>query len=509
MADSIKRILIVGGGTSGWIAAAYLNKFLDPSRCAITLLESPAIGTIGVGEATVPPLVAFLRMMGVSEDEFLRECHATYKLGIKFIDWNRGGGTPGRDGIWHPFGPVGAPLLENLPLFHHWLRERRAGRDDSDYTSYSLQALLGDMNRAPRTLRQGSVVTAQGAYAYHLDARAFAAYLARLAVARGVRHLTDEVRGVHLDQRGFIQSVETAGRGRLSADLYLDCTGFAGLLIEKALGDAHIDWSNHLFCDQAVVMPLPHTGAMPPYTQATALSAGWAWNIPLNHRMGTGYVYSSRFVSADDAARELIAHTGQDPDKSNPAQLKMRIGRREHFWVKNCVSVGLAAGFLEPLESTGIYLIQRGVELLLDHFPDTQMNAALSAHYNAQFGAEFEQVRDFIVLHYLLNRREDSGFWKANRHTAPPASLARTLEFYDQTGLLDWVNPALFREPSFYAIASGFGRLPRTHHPMADQVSAEETRRALAEIKRQNLALAQSLPEHGALIAALNAPAER
>ena len=244
---------------------------------------------------------------------------------------------------------------------------------------------------------------------------------------------------------------------------------------------------------------------MPPYTKATALSAGWAWKIPLSNRTGTGYVYSSRFIAEDAAARELIAHSAQDPDKSTPTHLKMRVGRRSNFWVKNCVSIGLSAGFLEPLESTGIFLIQKGVELLLDHFPDTQFNGALIRHYNAQMGAEFEQVRDFIVLHYLLNRREDSGFWKANRNAAPPESLAQTMYFYHQTGLLDWENPSLFREPSFHAIVSGFDRLPRTHHPMADQVDVAKARQALAGIKAQNLALAQSLPDHRALIEAVNA----
>ena len=506
MPDSIKTILIVGGGTAGWITAAFLNRFLDPARCSITLVESESIGTIGVGEATVPPLVPLLRLLGINEDEFLRKCHATYKLGIKFVDWNRGAKDAGKGEIWHPFGPIGAPLVENLPLFHHWLRDKRAGIEKDSYTSYSLQALLGDMDRAPRTPTDGSVVTKTGAYAYHLDARAFAAYLADLCLRRGVIRMTDDVRNVQLDARGFIGCVETAQNGRLAADLYIDCTGFAGLLIEKALGDPHVDWSNHLFCDRAVVMTLPREGPMPPYTRATALSAGWAWKIPLSNRTGTGYVYSSRFIADDAAARELIAHSGQDPDKSTPALLRMRVGRRENFWVKNCVSIGLAAGFLEPLESTGIFLIQKGVELLLDHFPDTQFNGALAREYNRQMTEEFEQVRDFIVMHYLLNRREDSKFWKANRNTAPPETLVQTLYFYHQTGLLDWPNPSLFREPSFYAIAAGFGRLPRTHHPMADQVDVNRARQAMANIKAQNLALARALPDHRALIEAVNAP---
>lgn len=502
MQESIKDILIVGGGTSGWIAAAFLNRFLDPARCRITLLESPAVGTIGVGEATVPPLVALLRLLGVDEDTFLRECHATYKLGIKFVGWN---GTPGRkDEAWHPFGPIGAHV-GSLPLFHHWLRETRAGRETGPYASYSLQALLGDMLRAPRPLRGTSPVIAQGAYAYHLDARAFAGYLARLCRERGVHHLEGEVRSVELDERGRIRHVDTEAHGRIAADLYLDCTGFAALLAGKALGDPYLDWSNHLFCDRAVVMPTPRETQMLPFTRATALSAGWAWKIPLHHRTGNGYVYSSRHISDDAAAQELVAHSGAGATAEAPSLLRMHVGRRKNFWVKNCVSIGLAAGFLEPLESTGIYLVQKGVEMLLDHFPDTQFSEALIAQYNERMGAEFGQVRDFIVLHYLLNRRDDRDFWRDNREAAPPDSLRQTLAFYDETGLLDWANPSLFREPSFYAIASGLGRLPRTHHPMADQFDPARAQREMAAMKAQNLALAQQLPDHGALVDAVNA----
>lgn len=506
MSESIKNILIVGGGTSGWITAAYLNRFLDPARCSITLVESATVGTIGVGEATVPPLMPLLRALGINEDDFLRQCHATYKLGIKFVDWNRGAaGLQGKDEIWHPFGPIGAPVVNNLPLFHHWLRDRRAGVESGTYTSYSLHVLLAEMGRAPRTLAEGSIVTRHGAYAYHLDAHAFADYLAGVATQRGVVRVTDDVRNVELDDRGFIRWVETEGHGRLAADLFIDCSGFSGLLIEKALGDGHIDWSNHLFCDRAVVLPTPRAAKMPPYTSATALSAGWAWKIPLHHRVGNGYVYSSRFISDDAAAAELVAHTGQDPSDASPRLLQMRVGRRENFWAKNCVSIGLAAGFLEPLESTGIYLAQTGVEALLDHFPDLQFNPALIARYNATMGTQFAQVRDFIILHYLLNQRKDEGFWRANREAAPPDSLAQTLEFYDQTGLVDWTPATLFREPSFYAIASGFGRLPRTYHPMADQADPALSRRTMAGIKTKNLELANSLPDHGALIDAVNA----
>ncbi len=497
MADPIRSILIVGGGTAGWMTAAFLSRYLDAGRCTITVVESEAIGTIGVGEATVPPLAAFLRAMGIDEDDFLVQCNATYKLGIRFDGW-------GRETVWHPFGAIGAPQVELLPLFHHWLRFKREGREQGAYTSYSLQALLGEMSRAPRPVGGSSVVSQQGAYAFHLDAKAFAAYLSRFAVKRGVYALVDDVQNVTVDSRGFIDTVQTRKNGPLSADLFIDCSGFSGLLIEKALGDGHVDWSKHLFCDRAVVVALPVDGQLPPFTRATALDAGWAWRIPLSHRVGCGYVYSSRFTSKDEATAELLAHAGAGAETGEPAHLPMRVGRRQNFWVKNCVSVGLAAGFLEPLESTGLFLAQKGIELLLDHFPDTDFDAALAQRYNERLGTEFEQVRDFIILHYLLNGREDGDFWIENRRAAPPDSLAHALEYYDRTGLVDWDGRSLFRDASFYSLATGFGRLPRSPHGMAGQVDGERAWLAMERIKAQNLALARSLPDHGAFIRALN-----
>jgi len=494
----IQNILIVGGGTAGWMTALYLNRFLDPSQCRVTLLESASVGTIGVGEATVPPLVGFLRLMGIDEDDFIARCHATYKLGIQFVNWHHGDDT-----IWHPFGHVGANIVEGLPLFHHWLKHERAGHHPGAYTSYSLQATLGEQLRSPRQLQSGTVVTQSGSYAYHLDAHAFAAYMAEIGRSRGVQHVVDDAGRIAVDERGFIESVQTADHGLLKADLYIDCSGFSSLLLEQTLGDRHIDWSQHLFCDSAMAMPLPRDEFPPPYTRATALSAGWSWRIPLSHRTGNGYVYSSRFISREDAEKEFLAHTGTHPDEADLRHIPMRIGRRQNFWVRNCVAIGLSAGFLEPLESTGLFLIQKGVEALLDHFPDKAFAPSLIRHYNEQIGAAFEEVRDFIIMHYCLNQRQDEGFWRANREAELPARLARTLEYYDQTGIVDWEHNMLFADASFYAIATGMGRLPRTHHPMADFADESRAWNFMQTLKAQNEALARSLPSHGALIDAI------
>ncbi|MEO8158965.1 MAG: tryptophan halogenase family protein [Betaproteobacteria bacterium] len=497
--NCISSILIVGGGTAGWMTAALLNRFLPADRCRITLVESADIGSIGVGEATVPPLVSYLKAIGVNEDEFMRETHASYKLGVKFIDWHRGD-----DALWHPFGQIGG-LIDHVQVFHHWVRARREGRETAPYDALSLQATLGNLHKSPRALGGSSTVMERGAYAYHLDAKAFAGFLARLATGRGVRHVVDNVRGVVRDERGFIGQVETAQHGKLAADLYVDCTGFAGLLVERTLGDRYIDWSNYLLCDRALALPLPSDGDMAPYTRATALSAGWSWRIPLSHRIGSGYVYSSAFTSDEAAARELVAHARQDADTAQPRLLHMRVGRRTNCWIGNCVAVGLASGFLEPIESTGIYLIQKSVELLLELFPDTGFGTARIAQYNHRMARTFEAVRDFIILHYVLNRRDDTPFWQANRRTVLPDSLAATLALYDETGTIDWDNSALFGEVSFYAIAAGFDRLPRHALPRTGYSDAARVAEIFAAIKAQNLKLAHSLPDHAEFMRQLHA----
>ena len=501
MSDSaLRSILIVGGGTSGWMTATLLNRYLPAAKCRITLVESADIGIIGVGEATVPPMVAFLRVCGIDEAAFLRECHATYKLGIKFADWLRPGAA-----LWHPFGVIGGSI-DRLPLFHHWLRAQRAGEESLPYEAYSTQVIAGEALRSARPLGGGgSPIADPGAYAYHLDAREFAGFLQRVAKHRGVQHVVDNVRGATLDGRGHIAGVETAQHGRLEADLYIDCSGFAGLLVEGALGEPWQSWSDFLQCDRALALPVDYDPQLAPYTLSTALSAGWVWRIPLSHRVGTGYVYASRFISDDAARIEFARHIGRDADAIEPRLLRMRVGRRGRFWVGNCVAIGLAGGFLEPLESTALFLVQGGIERLLDLLPDRGYDPVAAAQYNALMSQAYDEVRDFVVLHYLLNRRSDSEFWRANRETPPPASLARTLALYDAHGSVDWDRHVLFGETSFYAIAAGFGRLPRRHAPRADFSDAAKVREIFGKIRARNAELARTLPSHADYIRQLNA----
>jgi tryptophan halogenase len=307
-----------------------------------------------------------------------------------------------------------------------------------------------------------------------------------------------------LDERGFVRHLETERNGPLAADLFVDCTGFAGLLIERALGDHWRDWSDVLFNDRAVVFHTPRLASLPPYTRSTARSAGWMWQIPLANRTSNGYVYASRFLPEDAAHREFHEALGLDPEQTAARHIPIRVGRREHFWVKNCVSVGLSSGFVEPLESTGIFLIQKAAELLVEHFPDRSMNDTLVRRYNQRMGALYDEVRDFLLLHYLLTRRDDSEFWKACRHVTPPDSLRETLELYDETGLVGWQKPhTLFGDTSFYAIATGLGRIPRRWPQQVEFADAEKAWEVFGKIRKQNEDLAAALPDHTALVDSL------
>ena len=465
---------------------------LQPVGCHVTLMEAPDIGTIGVGEATVPPLVKFVRIMRLDEAEFMRRCRASYKLGIKFIDWHRVGHS-----YWHPFGLCGGQV-DGLDLFPFWLRHARETGQGDAYSHFSLQAGLGDALKGPRGDGVASPVMDTGAYAYHLDAAALAAYLQELAVGEGVTHRLDTVRDVVLGEAGEILAVGTDRGERVEADLFIDCSGFAGRLIEQALGDPWIDWSDTLLCDSAMVAALPRDGRMPAYTRATAQDAGWMWRIPLSHRTGCGYVYSSNHASGDEAI-DVVRELGGEPRK-----LRMRVGRRTAFWHRNCVSVGLSSGFVEPLESTGIYLIQRAIELLLEYFPDRDFNPALSRAFNARMARMFEEVRDFIVLHYVLSKRDDTAFWRDSRAVTLPDSLAETIALHDETGKVETDRVSLFQEPSLHFLFAGNERLPRRVMPPADIARPDRIAEVLGQMHAQNRRLTESLPAHAALMASLH-----
>jgi tryptophan halogenase len=486
---NLQRILIVGGGTAGWMSAAYLGRLLGKTPCQITVVESPKIRTIGVGEATIPSFVELMRRLKIDEFEMMRRCNATYKLGVKFIDWVNSGHS-----YWHPFGVCGG-FINELDLFHYWLRSQREGRHEGPYSSYSLQRLLGETATAPRPIEGSSRLIDLGAYAYHLDAAALAAFLKEVALKDGVVHVAEEVCRVDLDQRGYIENVHLESGRNLSADLYIDCTGFRSVLIGEALDNRYLDWSDQLLCDRAVVTALPADRVSAPYTQSKALNAGWVWQIPLNHRVGCGYVFSSAHLSDEAAAKELLAYTGQAVEAHpNLRFIDLQVGRRESFWVHNCVSVGLSSGFVEPLESTGLHLMQKSLDLLWEYFPERGISNVLVKRYNERMSRAYAEIRDFVILHYHLNKRDQYPFWLDSGNVKLPSSLQNRLDLYDEVGIIEHERDSPFPPTSFYHILSSSGRLPRRVLPQAFTAEANEIWEILDGIKERNMISAAEFP---------------
>jgi len=498
--DPIRSILIVGGGLAGCMAALYLQRFLRFDQCLITLVESANVETIGVGEATSPRLVGFLRNLRLDETAFMRACHATYRLGTRFVDW-RG---PGHE-YWQPFG-VGGGWIDGVELFHPWLRAHRLGSAPAAYADYSLQAQAAQALKAPRPLTGSSPMMDAGGYAFHLDAAALAAHLRELSIGAGLIHLFDEVATVERDAAGDLACIRTQAGRELSADLYLDCTGARGLLIEGALGDRWIDWSDLLPCDRAVVTPLPRDPAAPPYTSIDAAAAGWRWRFPLSHRAGAGQVYSSRHLDDDGAAAHLLA-TLSPPERLGavPRFLRTRVGRRSACWSHNCVAIGPAAGSCEPLEATGIDLIQLAIEALMEHFPDRRFDPVLRRDYNAALSLVHDEVRDLTLLHYLLGERDDTPFWRDARAVPVPTSLTEAMERHDATGAVR--TSGAFPSTSYHFICAGNGRLPRRPSPQVNRIDPTEAASIMARILSQNQALIATLPTHRALLQSIHEPA--
>jgi tryptophan halogenase len=464
----------------------------------VIVVESPSIGTIGVGEATIPSLLRFLRLLNLDEKELMRRCSASYKLAIRFDDWTRPGYT-----YWHPFGICGG-RVNGLDLFHFWLKRRLATGSSLAYSDYSVQTLLSDGEKSPWPYGGSSPIAQAGTYAFHLDASALGDYLREIATGEGVEHLFGTVQDTALDDRGNIASLDIGGGRTVAGDLFVDATGFRGRLIEQALGDPWIDWSKYMLCDAAVAMPLPRGDRFPPYTLSKAMPAGWMWKIPLSSRTGSGYVYSSAHISSDAAAEALIAQSGlRGARGADPRQLSIRVGRRTNFWTRNCVSVGLASGFVEPLESTGIHLIQRAIMLLIEYLPDRQFNDALRRTYNARMAALYDEVRDFIVLHYILTEREEP-FWRDARNVPLPDTLRESLEVYDETGRIEGPRLQLFPEVSYFHILSGNGRLPRRPIVEADLAQPGEIWPLLDQIRASNREFAAQMPTHAAYLAELH-----
>jgi tryptophan halogenase len=489
----VKRVVIVGGGSAGWMAAAGLVKFLGPI-VDIKLIESEEIGIVGVGEATIPQIRLYNSVLGLDEDDFLRNTQGTFKLGIEFRDWARIG-----DRYIHTFGSVGHNIGQT-PFHHYWLRSRGSA-NAPDVWAYSINAAAAYANRFARMEKLGESPLAAPAWAFHFDASLYGKYLRVYAEQRGVTRVEGKiVRTTLRDQDGFVESVTLQSGETIGADLFVDCSGFRGLLIEGALKTGYEDWSHWLPCDRALAAPCASAGPLTPYTRATARAAGWQWRIPLQHRIGNGYVYCSRYISDEEAEATLRGNLDGDI-LAAPRLIKFTTGRRKKFWNKNCVALGLASGFMEPLESTSIHLVQSGVSRLLSLFPDTRFAAADIEEYNRQMGMEFERIRDFLILHYNATERDDTPFWSYCRQMEIPDGLAHKTALFRANGRIHREAEDLFAEASWLQVMLGQRIEPSGHHRMADIISDAQLDEFLANIRQIIGVWVERMPTHEDFIA--------
>jgi len=491
-AAAIREVVIVGGGTAGWMTAAALARMVR-AGVRVTLVESDAIGIVGVGEATIPPIRSFNAMLDIDENDFLARTQGSMKLGIEFVDWN----APGHRYL-HPFGDYGFSI-EGVRFHQIWHKLRAAGRA-GPIDEYSMSAAAARLNRYAAPATEQTSPLSQLVQAYHFDASLYARYLRDYAEACGVVRREGRITDVTLrGENGFIEAVVLEDGSRIEGELFIDCSGFRGLLIEEALHTGYEDWTHWLPCDRALAVPTANAGSLTPYTRATARPAGWQWRIPLQHRTGNGYVYSSAHVSDDEAAATLLANL-EGEALAEPRPLRFTTGRRKLAWNRNCVAIGLSSGFLEPLESTSIHLIQAGISRLLGLFPDRGWGDAERDSYNAFTRTQYEQVRDFVILHYKANGR-DEPFWRALREMEVPESLARRIALFRNRGRIFRQDDELFAETSWIAVMLGQGIVPQGWDPLADALNPDQLAAMLERVRATFRRAAEAMPDHAAYLA--------
>lgn len=493
MSQEVRSVVVAGGGTAGWMASAALARVMGP-RLAITLVESADIGVIGVGEATIPSIAQFNRMLRIDEDEFLRHTQGTFKLGIEFVDWYEKGHE-----YMHAFGPVGRDLAY-IPFHQYWLRDQALGSAGTLW-DYSLNAVAAKQARFARLDRVADTPLAGLTWAFHFDASLYAAYLAKLAQQNAVRRVEGTIAEVLLEPgSGDVRALKLTDGRELAADLFIDCTGFRGVLIEQALHTGYEDWTKWLPCDRAWAVPTQRTAPLLPYTRSSALEAGWQWHIPLQHRTGNGHVYSSSHLS-DDRAREILLANLQSEPLAEPRLVRFTTGRRRQLWNRNVVCLGLASGFVEPLESTAIHLIQVAIQRLILLFPHRGNVEERRREFNRAAAAEYEYVRDFIVLHYYANNRRGEPFWDACRNVELPDSLQHRIEMFRETGSIFCAPDDLFQLTSWLQVLWGQGVRPQATHPFVDTVSPADREGYLRDLRRLIAHAAQQLPDQADFIA--------
>lgn len=484
---AIQDIVIVGGGTAGWMAAAAFGRFLDNGRRKITVIESDEIGTVGVGEATIPAILNFNRMLGIDENEFMRATQGTFKLGIEFVNWGRLG-----ESYFHPFGQYGQDL-HGINFHQLYLREYAHGdrRSISEYCMSAMAAKRGKFGRANAAARSP---VSELAYAFHFDASLYAKFLRHHAETnRVVRREGKIVKVNRRSTDGFVESVELADGKIVAGELFIDCSGFRGLLIGDALGVGYEDWSHWLPVDRAIAVPTANVGPPDPFTRSTARTAGWQWRIPLQHRTGNGHVYSRQFLDDDEAEAMLMANL-EGEALAPPRRLRFTTGRREMSWSHNVVALGLSGGFLEPLESTSIHLIQNGISRLFGLFPDRHFNPLERDEYNRGMRDAYEDIRDFIILHYKATQRDDTPFWRYVRDMDIPEPLERKIELFKTRGRVFRENVELFSMPSWVAVMLGQNIWPDGWDTLADALDESRVREAMAQMRQGYAATADALP---------------
>lgn len=494
MADEPRvNVIIVGGGTAGWMTAAALLKLL-PSRCDVHLVESEAIGIVGVGEATLPHIRGFNQRLGINEAEFMAATRATFKLGIEFQDWGRPG-----DSYIHPFGTFGSGK-GTVDFHHYWNRLRETSDTAAAIGEYSMAVTMAYMNRFNRPDADPDKIESTFNYAYQFDATLFAPYLRRIAEDLGARRTEGRIVDVELNsESGQVRSLRLENGETVEGDLFVDCSGFVSLVIGRTLGEPFEDWSQWLPCDRAVAMPCRTRTALTPYTSAIAMPAGWRWRIPLQHRTGNGYVYSSAFTTDDEARAALVGAVEGEPI-AEPRVLKFKAGRRKRSWVGNCVSVGLASGFLEPLESTSIYLIQAAISTLVELFPQREISPLDRDEFNRLVDLEYDRIRDFLILHYHATERSDSPFWDHVRTMQVPDTLHEKIELFRRRGRVAKYREGVFLDASWIAVYIGQHVVPEGHDMRADLPAADTIARSMEALRKEIRTTSDRMPDHRAYI---------
>jgi tryptophan halogenase len=485
----LKKIVIAGGGSAGWMTAAALSSLLDPKDVSITLVESDEIGTIGVGEATIPDIINFNRMLGLDEQEFMKATNATFKLGIEFVDWGRKG-----DNYVHPFSVHGVDM-KGIDFHNYWLHEHAGGvpHPIHDYSLCAVSARQGKFalpDPNPRSL------LSHIRYAYHFDATLYARYLRAYAQARGVQRIEGKIKRVsQAPESGNIDSLLLDGDRQIDGDFFFDCTGFRSLILGAVLGVPFVDWSHWLPCNSALAVPCRHAGPLLPYTRASARTAGWQWRIPTQQRTGNGHIYCREYISDDEATATLLANLDGEA-LAEPRQIRFTAGHRETFWSKNCIAVGLAAGFLEPLESTSIYLIQEGISRFISLFPDATLPDVVRNEYNRHMRTEFEQVRDFIILHFSATERDDTPFWNYCRTMSIPDTLKHKIELFREAARVFRYEEELFSKPSWVAVLLGQNIMPKQFDPIVASLPRTMVHESLESMRLAMAQAANAMPSH-------------